>query len=51
MYILSEKSLNKLKGVHPELVKLIKEAIKESPYDFRITEGLRTAEYQNALYQ
>lgn len=50
-YLLSEASREKLKGVHPDLVRLFEEAIKESPFDFRITQGLRTAEYQNKLYQ
>lgn len=51
MFILSDKSLEKLKGVHPDVVKVFKEAIKESPYDFRITHGVRSAEEQNELYQ
>lgn len=51
MYILSETSKEKLKGVHPQLVKLMTEAVKESPYDFRIVQGVRTAEYQHSLYQ
>ena len=51
MYILGEKSKENLKGVHPQLVKLMTEAVKESPYDFRITQGVRTAAYQNSLYQ
>lgn len=51
MYILGEASKEKLKGVHPQLVKLMTEAVKESPYDFRIVQGVRTAEYQNELYQ
>lgn len=51
MYILGEASKEKLKGVHPQLVKLMTEAVKESPYDFRIVQGVRTAEYQNGLYQ
>ena len=51
MYILGEKSREKLRGVHPQLVKLMTEAVKESPYDFRIVQGVRTAEYQNGLYQ
>ena len=51
MYILSKTSKEKLKGVHPQLVKLMTEAVKESPYDFSITQGLRTAAYQNSLYQ
>ena len=51
MYILGEVSKEKLKGVHPQLVKLMTEAVKESPYDFRIVQGVRTAEYQHSLYQ
>ena len=51
MYILGEVSKEKLKGVHPQLVKLMTEAVKESPYDFRIVQGVRTAEYQRSLYQ
>ena len=51
MYILGEASKEKLKGVHPQLVKLMTEAVKESPYDFRIAQGVRTAEYQHSLYQ
>ncbi len=51
MYILGEVSKGKLKGVHPQLVKLMTEAVKESPYDFRIVEGVRTAAYQHSLYQ
>ena len=38
-------------GIYPDLVKVIKEAIANSPYDFIITQGLRTAKYQNELYQ
>ncbi len=51
MYILGEKNREKLKGVYPQLVKLMTEAVRESPYDFRIVEGVRTAAYQNSLYQ
>ena len=29
----------------------MKKAISDSPYDFKIVQGLRTAEYQNELYQ
>lgn len=44
------KSKERLKGVHPDLVKVLEEAIKESPLDFSITEGLRTKERQKALF-
>ena len=51
MYVLSKLSLEKMKNVHPKLVDVIKTAIENSPYDFRITAGARTAEEQNYLYQ
>lgn len=49
MYNFSERSIKNLKGVHPKLVALMKEAIKDSPYDFIITEGLRTVERQREM--
>lgn len=51
MYILSETSLKILKGVHPNLVNFMTELIKISPWDFKITAGVRTAEEQNKMYQ
>ena len=50
-YVLSDASIEKMKGVHPKLIELMKKAISDSPYDFKIVQGLRTAEYQNSLYQ
>lgn len=49
-YGLSKRSLDNLKGVHPDLVKVFKEGIKDSPVDFTITEGVRTAQRQKELY-
>lgn len=46
----SQRSLDSLKGVHPNLVKLMTEAIKDTPYDFTITEGVRTFARQQQLY-
>ena len=46
----SKRSIDNLKGVHPDLVKLMTEAIKDSPVDFTITEGVRTAERQQMLF-
>ena len=51
MYKLSTRSLDTMAGVNPNLVKVIKEAIATSPFDFMVTQGLRTAKYQNELYQ
>jgi peptidoglycan L-alanyl-D-glutamate endopeptidase CwlK len=49
-FALSHRSKDRLKGVHPDLVKVIEEAIKESPLDFSISEGLRTKERQKVLF-
>lgn len=46
---LSQKSLSKLEGLHPDLVKVIKRAIELTEIDFTITEGLRSKATQ-ALY-
>lgn len=51
MYQLSEKSINKLAGVHPDLVKVINRAIEITPVDFTVIEGLRTKERQAYLVQ
>jgi peptidoglycan L-alanyl-D-glutamate endopeptidase CwlK len=49
-FALSQRSKDRLKGVLPDLVKVIEEAIKESPLDFSISEGLRTKERQKVLF-
>lgn len=46
---LSARSMRRLAGVHPDLVSVVEEAIKLSPVDFMVTEGLRTPERQAAL--
>lgn len=43
---LSQRSLDRLKGVKPELVEVVKRAIEISTIDFGVTEGLRTLETQ-----
>ena len=48
-YKLGTKSLSKLEGVHPDLVKVVKRAIELTECDFTITEGLRTQERQAQL--
>lgn len=49
MYKLSKKSLDRMKGVHPDLVKVVKRAIQISEVDFTVTEGLRDIERQREL--
>ena len=46
---LSQRSLQRLSGVHPVLVEVVKAAILRTPVDFMVTEGLRTPERQAAL--
>lgn len=48
-YTLSQLSLDRLKGVHPNLVKVVKRAIEISGVDFRVSEGLRTKARQTEL--
>lgn len=50
MNVFSQRSKNNLLGVHPDMVRLMKEAIKYCPVDFTITDGVRTTEQQRALY-
>ena len=49
MFKLSEKSLQRLTGVHPELQAVVKRAIEITPVDFLVVEGLRTKERQAYL--
>ena len=46
----SQRSIDNLKQIHPDLVKVMTESIKTSPVDFTITDGLRTTAQQQALY-
>lgn len=49
-YKLSKRSLDNLVGVHPNLVKVIKAAIVDSPVDFTIVCGLRTTKQQQEIF-
>lgn len=49
MFKLSNKSLERLNGVHPDLVKVVKRAIELTEIDFSVGEGLRTIERQKEL--
>ena len=46
---LGATSLARLKGVHPDLIKVVKRAIELTPIDFTVLEGLRTKERQKQL--
>ena len=41
-FTLSARSLRRLEGVHPDLVRVIKRAIQTSTVDFTVLEGVRT---------
>lgn len=45
-FTFSQRSLDKLKGVHPDLVKVVHRALAISEQDFVIVEGVRTKEKQ-----
>ncbi|MGV2894157.1 M15 family metallopeptidase [Achromobacter sp. AGC78] len=43
---LSQRSLSRLAGVHPDLVDVVKLAIQRTPVDFLVVEGVRTVAQQ-----
>jgi peptidoglycan LD-endopeptidase CwlK len=47
--ILGQRSLSRLDGVHPDLVRVVKKAAAMSPLDFTVLEGLRTLDRQKQL--
>ena len=47
--ILGARSLARLEGVHPDLVRIVKTAASISDLDFTVLEGLRTVERQKEL--
>ena len=48
---LSQKSLDRLAGVHPELVACVKRAIELSTVDFAVLEGVRSKARQEQLVE
>lgn len=49
MYVLSRKSLDRLAGVHPDLVRVVKRAIEITTVDFAVLEGVRSKSRQEQL--
>lgn len=47
--VLGSRSLSRLEGVHPDLVRVVKKAAAMSDLDFTVLEGLRTLERQKEL--
>lgn len=48
---LSNRSLDRLQGVDPDLVRVVEIAIQETKIDFGVIEGLRTEEKQRQLVE
>ena len=48
---LSRRSLDRLEGVHPDLVKVVELAIQFTPVDFTVLEGLRLEARQRELVE
>lgn len=48
-FAFGERSLKRLEGVHPDLVRVMKRAIGCSPIDFSVIEGKRTLARQKQL--
>lgn len=46
---LSQRSISRLRGVHPDLVRVVHRAIELSPLDFAITCGTRSQAEQDRL--
>ena len=51
MFSLGQRSRQRLRGVHPNLVKVVERAIQITEVDFTVLEGLRTPERQKALVE
>lgn len=49
MFKFSQRSLNNLDSVHPDIRKVFEEVIRRSPIDFIVIEGRRTMERQKEL--
>lgn len=48
-FALSQKSLDRLSGVHPDLVRVVKRAIELTDIDFAVLEGVRSKARQEQL--
>lgn len=51
MYSLSFRSRQRLSGVHPDLVAVVKRAIEITKQDFSVLEGIRSVERQRELFK
>lgn len=51
MFKLSQKSLDRMSGVHPDLVAVVKRAIEITEIDFTVLEGVRSVARQEQLFK
>ena len=51
MFTLGTRSKQRLKGVHPDLVRVVENAIEISTVDFTVLEGVRNAVRQKKLFE
>lgn len=49
MFKLGKRSIERLQGVRPDLVRVVERAIDLTPVDFTVLEGLRSPERQQTL--
>ena len=49
MFKLSTRSMSRLEGINPDLIRVVTEAIKNTKVDFGVTCGMRTVEEQEKL--
>jgi peptidoglycan L-alanyl-D-glutamate endopeptidase CwlK len=50
-YQFSQRSLENLEGVHPDLLKVVTRALEVTEQDFTVIDGLRTLEEQEELFE
>lgn len=50
-FVFSQRSKDRLVGVHPDLVSVVYRALELSKHDFLVIEGLRTKERQEELFK
>ncbi len=48
---LGKRSISRLKGVHPDLVRVVRRGITLTTVDFTVLEGVRSEERQRILFQ
>lgn len=49
-FVFSLRSKNNLRGVHPDLVKVVERALELTSVDFMVIEGVRSYDRQKALF-